>query len=673
MMLYRLSNEYNWDYGTHPAMLLPNHATIEWLRSVCDSHPVIRHNDFVQWTRDYDIYMSEVGANPNHYIGSMYGATVSISNALLKVLHASGMYTSQQDYYQLCANLNSLAPELEATFVKYLYHNHRSVLDEVGEFSVEAVGTYTPPLMFRTVIALANESDVPKVNAFFADYLSADVLVIGKSALAELVENRRIAGFGGMHRMTLDDDNVIYDNTFIGDSRRFAQRHYAKGFVPSHRMVLDDVEVDLPFDFAPLAWCEDNFIPLIDESDDEIDYASIEFSYSCGYYDSDLKTVHNYTLYDAGDVVTLHSGWTHLREDACYVESRDAWYKDEDCVYSEYAEEYLPRWDAVEHNGEWYPEDADCILRCDECGRRMHEDSDDVYRGGWRVTCCDCAYDCEDSSLYRYGYSTDVLDYTKMLTPHLQIKGKGVYTGIELECYCDHDDHEGLNELTREHLQQARKDVKYVPTEDGSLCDDCGVEFIFKPMSLADMRSEMERFCEEEGSYLSKRKRNGYGLHVHVSSHFLTNLDKIRIQNFVDAHEGFCREIGGRDETDYQRSKSYHRSVKKTEICTDRYGMVNTLPANTIEYRFPRSKPEQQHIMANVELCMAITMYVKYHSSSATQDDASRFYDYILNNYKTYPVLVKLVPLDAQQGNAVYQEFLAKANRKSTFQLNQSI
>lgn len=666
MMLYTLTNEYNWEYNANPAMVLPNVVTIEWLKSIGRS--VVRDNDFEMWMRDYNMYIAEARNLRSTYIGNMYGATVSFSQAVLKVLHHTGMYSSKEDYYQLCANLNALAPELERTFVNYILREHNSVLGLLGEFSVQPVDSYVPPLIYRTVIALANESDVPKVSAFFGDYLSADVLVIGKSALAELVDYRRIAGFGGMHSMKLSGDTVIYDNSFVGDARRCSKRYYAKGFVPSDQMVLDDVE--LPFDFAPLNWCEDNDVTLLDEEEDEIDYSSIAFSYSCGYHDSDLKTVHNYTLYNSEDVVTLHNGWTCLREDACYVEYRDAWYKDGDCVYSEYVDGYLLRWDAVEHNGYWYPEDADCILRCDECGRRMHEDSDDVHHGAWRVTCSDCSDGCDESTLYRYSYSTDVLDYTKMLTPHLQIKGKGVYTGIELECYCDYAYHEDLNAIMRDHMQQDRKDIKYVPTEDGSLCDDCGVEFIFKPMSLDDMRSEMERFCDNEGEYLSHSARRGYGLHVHVSSHFLTNLDKLRIQNFVDAHEEFCRTVGGRDETDYQRSKSSHSRYKKTELCTDRYGMVNTLPSNTIEYRFPCSKPEQDHVMANVELCMAITMYVKYHSSSATQDDASRFYDYILNNYKTYPALVKLVPLDAQQGNTVYQEFLAKAKRKATFQSN---
>ena len=140
MMLYTLVNEYNWEYGTHPAMVLPNVVTVEWLKSV--GHSVVHANDFEVWLRDSNVYVTAARNSNSTYIGSMYGAVVSFSQAVLKVLHRTGMYSSKEDYYQLCANLNALAPELEATFVNYIVREHTSLLSPIGDFGMQRLGIF---------------------------------------------------------------------------------------------------------------------------------------------------------------------------------------------------------------------------------------------------------------------------------------------------------------------------------------------------------------------------------------------------------------------------------------------------------------------------------------------------------------------------------------------------
>jgi hypothetical protein len=78
----------------------------------------------------------------------------------------------------------------------------------------------------------------------------------------------------------------------------------------------------------------------------------------------------------------------------------------------------------------------------------------------------------------------------------------------------------------------------------------------------------LEHFIDNVGSQLYKTAGNGYGLHVHVSNNFLSDFDKIKIQNFASIHDSELRFIGGRDETNYQPKKMLGKTsdMKKIKI-----------------------------------------------------------------------------------------------------------
>ena len=122
----------------------------------------------------------------------------------------------------------------------------------------------------------------------------------------------------------------------------------------------------------------------------------------------------------------------------------------------------------------------------------------------------------------------------------------------------------------------------------------------------------------------------------------MSKFDKIKMQNFVSENAEFFRKIGGRGETRYQSAKLICKTADKKAGSYSRYEMVNISPSNTIEYRYPISKLDIEHILANVELAYAVTMYCKYRSNAINQN-ISDFIDYIKANktdYKTLNVIL---------------------------------
>ena len=183
---------------------------------------------------------------------------------------------------------------------------------------------------------------------------------------------------------------------------------------------------------------------------------------------------------------------------------------------------------------------------------------------------------------------------------------------------------------TLSDMQNGRCNFDYcIPTVDGSLDDNYGVEFIFKPDSLNNHSENLEHFIDNVGDQLYKTAGNGYGLHVHVSNNFLTDFDKIKIQNFASIHDAKLRFIGGRDETNYQPKKMLGKTADMKKGNINKYQAVNISPASTIEFRFPVSLVDHGHIMRNLQLAYSICLYVKYHCNYANINDFNLYLNWL--------------------------------------------
>ena len=174
-----------------------------------------------------------------------------------------------------------------------------------------------------------------------------------------------------------------------------------------------------------------------------------------------------------------------------------------------------------------------------------------------------------------------------------------------------------------------------IPTQDASLDNELGVEFVFKPDNFDNYQEHIDLFIDDY-SGLDVKPGNGYGLHIHVSNHFLGESAKVRIQNFVEMFEINFRAIGGRAQTVYQRGKNAGSKMPLKNGNKSKYQMVNILPIKTIEFRFPKSIVESEHILTNIELAHAITMYCYANFHIFIMQDFNRFVQFVAQNKKEY-------------------------------------
>lgn len=391
---------------------------------------------------------------------------------------------------------------------------------------------------------------------------------------------------------------------------------------------------------------------LLDTTGDVVNYDSAVYSRSQGYYDKEVKVVYQYALHDKADFVTLHNGKTELKSNSVYVERHQAWYRKNETLTTQAGKSEVKK-ECGSYEGAYYHMSESFMVKCGHCGNYHHKDVTEVFD---RVRICE---DCQDSlgdSLRLMSYSTDVCDHSEFGKPELKVNGKDVLLGFELEVkaksrrrFLD------INLANSKHMNADKKARYTVATSDGSLDDTFGLEYIFRPNSIKGHEVDLKDFMKRVGKHLKVNAGDGYGLHVHVSAHFLSNVDKVNIQNFTTFHEGFCRKVGGRDETSYQRKKNMS-SVGLKNISSDRYNMVNTSNDRTIEFRFPKSLVDSDHILRNLELALAITLYCKYHGNCTKMKDIENFKSYILSNKKQYRLLSQLITEDKNKEALLAQE-----------------
>lgn len=372
------------------------------------------------------------------------------------------------------------------------------------------------------------------------------------------------------------------------------------------------------------------------------------FSRSKGWYNLDKLFNYRGRLYKVEDAVVLYDGRKVPSDIACFVERHNAWFMHREVVSTRGGELELSG-ECFEYDGEYYHKESSSFSTCGLCDHKAPSEVftpiGDEVSGFGELVCSSCK-DRSTRTLIRMCYSTDVLNVKGFGTTPLKINNEGVYVGLELETYADYNDENanrvllGLNKLT------ASKQDHFIATRDGSLCGEQGVEYIFRPEGLNIQKRNVAEFVRNTEGLLAKDAGDGYGLHIHVSDHFLTRVDKLKIDNFVSLYEKYFRAIGKRDGTEYQRRKEIDRNAQLKYYKDGKYKMVNISRTGTVEYRFPKSLVDEVHINMNLELAQAVTMFCKYHFSNVLLNikkcdgKALRdFINYVSDNKKIYPLL----------------------------------
>lgn len=494
----------------------------------------------------------------------------------------------------------------------------------------------------RSILVIKNNIEHALYVSQFAEHLKNDFIVLNAEAFSELsvIENtsfRNVFSIEGKSFKRTDNTTAfaLYSEKPNHVSISFYDLQYSKGFIlhdTSYNDITFDfngqsIELPLPIDYAyaEALECEDAERNSFNFDDDT------KFSYSCGYYDSDKMIVINSCLYDREDTVKLYNGRMVHQDDAIWCDELSEYYPEDDCVQLVDGE-WLPEHRTIRTaNGEYYSEYDENVSTCNAC-EEYYRYEDLRYSEHNDANYCENCYEERSNRLQnRLSYSTDVIDYHGFGDYQSKIQGKQVFIGFELECLAFDDEIESLDD--------ALNDMKYgysgfnycVPTCDGSLDDDFGVEFIFKPDSLKNHSENLLHFIDNLDNYLHTTAGNGYGLHVHVSNNFLSSFDKIKIQNFAAIHDSELRFIGGRDETNYQPKKMLFKTSDMKNGNVNKYQAVNISPQDTIEFRFPLSLVDHLHIMRNLQLAYSLCLYVKYHCNYTNIND----FDLYLNWLKT--------------------------------------
>lgn len=484
---------------------------------------------------------------------------------------------------------------------------------------------------------------------------SCDGYGIGKSVFSKKTTWLFSNAFG------LEKLNVIIEENDGFINKRFISEDYTKSTNGVLFAVNNDVSYhNFPKNWVigvngisyPISYAKQKNIEIIGLMDNSIlsesigrinDIQNLKYSHSCGYYNADTCLIKNFHVCKKENLVRLcnDGGSVHI-SNAVYFESRGGYVHINSCVLVN--GDYHHTSDVVNIRGENYLRSDPRVSVCSSCGSA--EIGAQFTLIGDASVCRNCV-DSFSRHLIKKCYSTNVIDHKGFGSSSMKISGENVYLGLELECFADYNSSSRKEVVLGLNTYDVSKENTYcVATQDGSLDGEHGVEYIFRPEGLLQQQRNVKHFIENAGQFLAEDAGDGYGLHVHVSSHFLSDVDKLKIQNFISIFEKYFRSIGARNKTEYQYKKDVSSNRDMRRGCSNRYSMVNTGNPATIEYRFPKSLVDEVHINTNLEMSLAVTMFCKYHLSSVSMDfkkkDSSsleKFIEYVAKNKKQYPLL----------------------------------
>lgn len=492
----------------------------------------------------------------------------------------------------------------------------------------------------RSILVIKDKTEHALYISQFAEYIKDGFLVLNAEAFSELsiIENtsyRNVFSIEDKSFKRTDNTTAyaLYSEKPNHIAIHFHNLQYTKGFI-----LHDTSYNDITFDFnnesiylpLPIAYAYDEALECEDSERNNFTFDDdTKFSYSCGYYDSEKMIVIDSCLYDRDDTVVLHNGKTVHSDDAVWCEEIDEYHHVNDCVRLE-NDEWLPEDMTIRaSNGGYYSKNDDDISNCEGCDEYFYYEDLQYSEHNDCSYCEDCYEEHVSKLTNRLCYSTNVINYHGFGDSQDKIKGKSIFIGFELECLAHESEIEALNDTLKD-MQHGYHNFDYcVPTLDGSLDDDFGVEFIFKPDNLKNHSNNIIHFVDNCGDYLEEIAGNGYGLHVHVSNNFLTDFDKIKIQNFASIHDNELRFVGGRSETNYQPKKMLCKISDMKKGNPNKYQAVNISPSATTEFRFPLSIVDHDHIMRNLQLAYSISLYVKFHCNYTNIDDFNLYLNWL--------------------------------------------
>lgn len=165
----------------------------------------------------------------------------------------------------------------------------------------------------------------------------------------------------------------------------------------------------------------------------------------------------------------------------------------------------------------------------------------------------------------------------------------------------------------------------YFAEKDGSLDDDCGCEFVFRPMTLAELR-EPESTVQSVVGCIRQRGGTawdagaGYGMHISVNRAAMTGFHTAKFVRFWNENQPLCERFAGRKETHWAR---YHGAEKLPEYAKDRGKyFAARVDGNRVEVRIFRATLKPERIVRNAEFVDAVRVYTAQCAPHQCTEDA---------------------------------------------------
>ncbi len=219
-----------------------------------------------------------------------------------------------------------------------------------------------------------------------------------------------------------------------------------------------------------------------------------------------------------------------------------------------------------------------------------------------------------------------------------------LFFGVELEIDC------GDSVGATDALKGIDDDEsRFWLTSDGSLSSN-GIEITSHPATMLYHRTKFpwRSICNAArvNSYKSHNTET-CGLHVHISREPMAESERIKLALFVYSHKNEMVTFARRDDSGYSAFKGPRTAV--ADVCADgssrsgKYEAVNFAPRNTIEFRLFRGTLRCETILATIEFCEALCMFVKQESCPRIIQPRAwrRFTSFVQSSKKKYPELVE--------------------------------
>lgn len=259
---------------------------------------------------------------------------------------------------------------------------------------------------------------------------------------------------------------------------------------------------------------------------------------------------------------------------------------------------------------------------CDDCGDVIDPDTDGIIIRSDSVYCEDCASEHADPNeeyIHEYGYSPCIMFNEGNELNSCPKKGER-YFGLEIETEC-----------TGDITEVIENENYYWATDDSSiqcLNGGCAAEIVTQPTTFKAWHNYSDTFFDAlENNCVTN---NSCGLHIHVNRNSVSDETIEKAMLFISKHYekiaifadrlmcNICSYAGDNLEC-YKNNIPYNTYNTITEQVNivkqgkdrvhNKYLAINTLHANTYEFRIFNSTVDKDRVLAYIEFVDALLEY----------------------------------------------------------------